>query len=102
MLDAPGATPRHLRNRAILAVSYDTLARRSELLALTMANLVAADNGSATVTITRSKVDQEGAGSTRYVAPDSMQHVRAWIGAADIAEGHLFRAVNKGGLSAGR
>ena len=101
MLEAPGVTLRHLRNRAILAMSYDTLARRSELVALTVADLTGADDGSATVAINRSKTDQEGTGSTRYVAPDSMQHVLAWIEAAGITHGHLFRAVNKGGAVGG-
>ncbi len=101
MLEAPGSALRDFRNRAILAMAYDTLARRSELVALTIADLIAADNGSATVTIHRSKTDQEGVGSTRYVAPDSMLHIRAWIGAASIADGHLFRAVNKGGAVGG-
>ena len=101
MLEAPGVTLRHLRNRAILAVSYDTLARRSELVALTMADLATADDGSATITIRRSKADQEGVGSTRYVAPDTMQYVRVWIERAGIRDGHLFRAVNKGGAVGG-
>ncbi len=101
MLDVPGATLRHLRNRAILAVAYDTLARRSELVALTMADLAVADDGSGTLTIRRSKVDQEGAGSTRYVALDSMQYVRTWIEAAGIVDGPIFRAVNKGGVVGG-
>ena len=101
MLDVPGATLRDLRNRAILAISYDTLARRSELVALDLADLAIADDGSATVIIRRSKADQEGIGSTRYVARDSMQHVKAWIEAANVHDGHLFRAVNKGGAVGG-
>ena len=38
-----------------------------------------------------------GAISSSYIAPDTVDLVKAWTGAADITEGPLFRSVGKGG-----
>jgi integrase len=97
MLEHGAGTLRALRDRALLGVAYDTLCRRSELAALQLADLEHAPDGSGTVTIRRSKTDQEGAGDVRYVAPDTMRDLAAWISAAGVAEGRLFRSVRKGG-----
>ena len=96
MLDAAGDTMRDLRNRALLAVAYDTLGRRSELVALTRADLAIAADGHASVRIRRSKTDQEGKGAECYLAPDTVRLLAAWLEAAGIAEGPLFRGVLKG------
>ena len=101
MLAAAPHTLLGARNRALLAVAYDTLCRRSELAGLQVADLVAAADGSATVTIHRSKTDQEGQGTVRYLAADTMRHVTAWLTQADVTDGALFRAVNKGGRVGG-
>jgi integrase len=97
MLAAGGNSPRELRNRALLAVGYDTLARRSELADLQAADIERGADGAATIIIRRGKTDQEGAGMVRFIASDSMVHVQAWIAAAGISDGALFRAVLKGG-----
>lgn len=97
MIAATGTDTIALRNRALLSVAYDTLCRRSELVALTVDDLTEAEDGTGTVTLRRSKTDQEGAGMVRYLAPDTMQHVKAWIESAGITDGPLFRSVRKGG-----
>jgi site-specific recombinase XerD len=94
------------RNKALLAVSYDTLCRRSELVAIEVGDISHGDDGSGTVLVSRSKGDQEGEGSVRYLAPDTIGYVRGWLDRAGISEGRLFRSVGKGGgvgerLSAG-
>jgi len=101
MLEAPGAGPRSLRNRALLAVAYDTLCRRSELIALDYGDLEHGTAGDATVIVRRSKSDQEGAGMVRYLAPDTVRALRAWMTAAGITQGRLFRAVSKSGQIGG-
>lgn len=73
-----GTTPLDLRDAALLSVAYDTLGRASELCALNVGDVVETDE-TASVTIRRSKTDQEGQGSIRYLAPDSLARVRAWI-----------------------
>ena len=54
-----------------------------------------------TVTIGRSKAEHEGQGTIAAVTPDSMRHLRAWIDAAGVEAGPLFRGVLKGSRVAG-
>jgi site-specific recombinase XerD len=97
MLAAAGDTLRHRRNRALLAVAYSTLCRRSELVALRCADLQVDAEGFGTITIRRSKTDQEGFGDVAPIAADAMRHLAGWIQAAGVTDGTLFRAVLKGG-----
>ena len=75
-------------------------ARRSELVALDVADLSWEPNG-LRVRIRRSKTDQEGQGATvavpegRRLTP--LTHLRAWLEAAGITEGPVFRPLWKGG-----
>jgi len=87
---------RDRRNHALLAVAYDTLCRRSELVALRREDLQAGPHGDGTLLVRRGKTDQEGAGMVRYLAPDTMRLLLEWIAAADITSGALFRSVRKG------
>jgi integrase len=101
MLDTADSGPRALRNRALLAVAYDSLCRRSELVALHCHDLEAGSHGDGTLVLRRSKTDQEGQGSIRYLAPDTMRAVRAWLEVAGHREGTLFRSVGKAGRVGG-
>jgi integrase len=96
-LHAGGSRLRDLRNRALLAVAYDTLCRRSELVALRREDLQAGPHGDGTLLVRRGKTDQEGAGMVRFLAPDTMKLLHSWIEAAGITDGALFRSVRKGG-----
>jgi len=96
-LHAGGSRLRDLRNRALLAVAYDTLCRRSELVALRREDLQAGPHGDGTLLVRRGKTDQEGAGMVRFLAPDTMTLLHGWIEATGITEGALFRSVRKGG-----
>ena len=82
-------------------MAYDTLARASELVRMRVRDITPAANGAATILIERSKADQEGVGSDRYLHTDTMNHVRAWLLAAGLTDGELFRAVLKGGSVGG-
>jgi site-specific recombinase XerD len=53
------------RERALLAVAYDTMARRSELVAFDVEDFSFMDDGSGRVIIRRSKTDQAGGGAWR-------------------------------------
>ncbi|MGV7035035.1 tyrosine-type recombinase/integrase [Methylobacterium symbioticum] len=86
-----------LRNAALVAVAYDTLLRRSELVSLYIGDLEKGADGSGTVLVRRSKADQEGEGAIKYLAPDTMAHIDAWLAAAGLASGPLFRPLTKGG-----
>ena len=98
MIAATGSRLIDQRNRAIIATVYDTLARRSEIAALTITDIKAAGDGTGTVLIRKSKTDQEGQGSVRYLAADTMEHLLTWLDAAQIKDGALFSAITKSGV----
>lgn len=84
-----------LRDRALITVAYDTGLRRSELVALDMADLTTGTDGLATLIIRKSKTDQEGQGVQALIAPDTLAHLTAWIEKAAITQGALFRPIRK-------
>ena len=86
------------RNRALLAVAYDSLLRRSELVALEVSDIAEDADGAATVLVRSSKADPEGRGAIVYLARDSMGLVRTWLGRSGVHEGRLFRSLNRGSL----
>jgi site-specific recombinase XerD len=92
---------RDLRQRAIVAVAYDTLARANEMVRMEVRGITPIANGAATILIARAKNDQEGVGSDRCLHTDTMNHVRAWLLAAGLVDGALFRTVLKGGRLGG-
>jgi integrase len=96
MLAVGGTRLRDLRHKAMLVLAYTTMVRRAELVALQFADLQVEADGFGTVVIRRSKTDQEGQGAVAPIPADAMRHVQAWIDAAGIEGGTLFRAVLKG------
>lgn len=88
--DLPG-----LRDRALLSTGYDTGLRASELMAIEVENIVEAiDPDARLLTIKRSKGDQEGEGATAYLSPRTVRAIAAWLEAAAIESGPVFRRVN--------
>jgi site-specific recombinase XerD len=89
-----------LRDRALLLLGFAGAFRRSELVALDVADLEETDDGYK-VTIRRSKTDQEGHGATIAIVRGSatcpVKAMKAWLAAAGISEGPVFRPVAKGG-----
>jgi site-specific recombinase XerD len=107
MLKRMGDDLRGKRDRALLLIGFAAALRRSELAGLDVADLEFADAG-VIVHLRKSKTDQEGAG--QFVAVPNgtrlrpVEALRAWLVAAAIAEGAVFRSINKGGsrIAAGR
>src|SRR5260221_7403039 len=87
---------RALRNRALLLLGFAGAFRRSELVALNVADLEETPEG-LLVTIRRGKTDQEGLGRKvaipRGATACPVAALRAWLDAAGIVEGALFRRV---------
>ncbi|MGA2189818.1 MAG: tyrosine-type recombinase/integrase [Steroidobacteraceae bacterium] len=79
------------RERALLCVGYDTMARRSELVAIVVEDFSFMEDGSGRVIIRRSKTDQAGEGSVAYLSPDTVIYLKAWLGASGIKRGAVFR-----------
>jgi integrase len=97
---APGGM-KGIRDKAILLLGFSGAFRRSELVALDVADLVECDDGYR-VTIRRSKTDQEGQGVTIAIVRGTgtscpIKAIKAWLAASGITEGAIFRSVRKGG-----
>ena len=93
-----GATLLDTRDVALLRVARDLLARREELSRLTVADVTFAEDGTATVSVRRSKTDQEGEGHVGFLGADAASALRAWLRRAQIDDGPLFRAMHRSGL----
>lgn len=89
-----------LRDRALLLIGFSIAARRSELVALDVADVAENEHG-LVITIRRSKTDQEGSGAVVAVPFGAIvcpvKALRAWLEAAGIESGPIFRPVLKGG-----
>ena len=85
------------RNRALLSVAYDTLLRRSQLVALEVGGLSANADGSATLRMRRADPDAQPRPETVALARDTLAHVERWLERAGIREGRLFRSVPRHG-----
>jgi integrase len=79
------------RERALLCVAYDTMARRSELVTFNRGDFRFLEDGSGRALIRRSKTDQAGEGHTAYLAPVTVQYLKEWLELAQITKGAVFR-----------
>lgn len=100
MARACGDDLRGKRDRALLLVGWAGAFRRSELVGLDVEDLRI--NGVLRVTLRRSKTDQEGAGSVKVIPAIGgdlcpVAALRAWLDAASIASGAVFRSVDRWG-----
>ena len=92
--------PTGLRDRALLTLAWFGAFRRSEVVALTVEDVVFSRQG-LIVTLKMSKTDQEGHGLEKgipYASDPALCPVRAlreWLDRAHITSGTIFRAVNR-------
>jgi integrase/recombinase XerD len=70
---------RGARNRAMLALGYELLTRRSELVALKTDDLERRSDGTFRVLIRRSKSDPFGAGRTAFTSKQTADLVQTWL-----------------------
>ena len=97
LLEAAGERLLDDRNRALLAVAYDAMLRRAELVSLKVSDLFEEMKGDGSLLVRRSKTDCEGRGEIVWVGRDTVRLVRVWLDRAGIADGLLFRSVGKSG-----
>lgn len=89
-----------MRDAALLLAGFGAALRRSELVALDVADLDFSDGG-VNITVRRSKTDQTGAGR-RVALPNGrgatcpVRALRSWLSAANITDGPVFRSMRKG------
>jgi hypothetical protein len=98
-LSAPDSR-KDLRDRALLLLGFAGAFRRSELVALNVADLEESEDGPKIV-IRRSKTDQEGHGETIAIMRGGglscpVKAVRAWMQAASISEGCIIPTCRQG------
>ena len=90
-----------IRDKALLLLCFSGAFRRSEIVALEVQDLQEVPEGFR-VTIRKSKTDQEGAGHIIAIYRGThlkvIDAVKAWMMAAQIQSGPLFRRIRKNGL----
>ena len=82
-----------LRNRALVAVGFDTLCRRSELVSLRVEDIQPNHFGTASLLIRRAKNDPNGSGRIAHLTNGALEALNSWLAAASIRNGPLFRPV---------
>ena len=93
MLSASATDLCGLRDRAMMAVGYDTLCRRSELVALRAEDLERRASGGANILVRRAKSDPNGNGRIAALSANALHVLEAWLHAAAITRGPIFRPV---------
>jgi site-specific recombinase XerD len=102
MLDVTDAGIIGARDRAVILLGFAGAFRRSELVALDVADCVFSRDG-LTVTLRRSKTDQEGQGRKLGIPygsnPDTcpVRIAQAWLEQSGIVDGPLFRSITRHG-----
>jgi integrase len=79
------------RERAMLCVAYETLARRGELVALEVRDIQLWPNGTGQALIRRGKTDADGQGRVAYLSRETVKWLKIWLEHARITEGPIFR-----------
>ncbi|MHB1110188.1 MAG: tyrosine-type recombinase/integrase [Devosia sp.] len=82
-----------LRDRALIAVGFDTLCRRGEIVALQAEDLEPNHFGALSILVRRAKNDPEGTGRIAHLSSPTVKVVEAWLSAARITSGPLFRPI---------
>ena len=85
-----------LRDAALMSVGYDTLCRSYELAAMQAQHL---NEDCSRIRIPITKSDPFGDGRIAYLSAATATRVSAWLSAADLQEGPLFRGLHTRKLS---
>jgi site-specific recombinase XerD len=82
-----------LRDAALVSLAFDTGLRVSEVAAVRIDDVEPQQGGRGILTIGKTKTDQEGQGRFAWLSAETMRRIGAWLEAAVLAEGALFRRV---------
>lgn len=96
MIEAQPATLVGNRNRLLLSLGYDFLARRSELVAICNADLTLTADGALKGIIRRSKTDQYGRGRLVFGSERSAKLLKKWLKLKPKETQPVFCAINHG------
>ena len=90
-IESAGEGLRADRERALLCVAYETLARRSELVAIEVRDIDFHPDGTGLALIRRGKTDAEGQGRVAYLSRETVRWLKVWLEHSEIEEGAVFR-----------
>jgi integrase len=90
-IESAGEGLRADRERAMLCVAYETLARRGELVALEVRDVDFHPNGTGQALIRRGKTDAEGQRRLAYLSRETVRWLKIWLKHGQIREGAVFR-----------
>src|SRR3984885_1947601 len=90
-IESAGEGLRADRERAMLCLAYETLARRGELVALEVRDIDFHPDGTGQALIRRGKTDTEGQGRVAYLSRETVRRLKVWLEHAEISEGAVFR-----------
>ncbi len=90
-IEGSGESLRADRERAMLCVAYETLARRGELVALEVRDIEFHPNGAGQALVRRGKTDAEGQGRVAYLSRETVKWLKIWLEHSGITEGAVFR-----------
>ncbi len=85
------------RNRALLLIAYESMRRRSELVALRVEDIEWLDDQGASILLRRSKTDQLGQGKWIHLSTEATNAVQGWLTAGGINSGFLLRGIRTSG-----
>lgn len=101
LLEVTDDSLRGLRDKALLMVAYDTLCRRSELVALQIEDInhpkadPAQDkNYEISILLRKSKTDPEYMGKSLCITMKTYQSLLAWLDQSKLDKGPIFRGIN--------
>jgi site-specific recombinase XerD len=86
------SVPRDIRDAALISTAFETMFRRSELIALKIEHLTVEADGSGRIFLPNSKTDQEGEGFLQYLSPETLWLIQGWIAVAGLGSGPIFRS----------
>ena len=86
-----------LRNRALLQTAYESMRRRSELVALRVEDIEWNPDHSLSILLRRSKTDQSGQGKWIQLSARVGRALKAWLNATNLEFGYVFRGIRPSG-----
>jgi len=89
----PAEKLRALRDRVLIMLAYDTMARRSELVSLKFEDIEHSQSN-AGIYLRKSKVDQEGRGRWLPISKQTLREVAKWQRAINADDGFILRGLS--------
>ena len=90
-----------LRDKALLLLAYDSMCRRSELIALRVEDMGIVSQNQICILLHKSKTDQQGSGKFIHLSKEAIKSVEDWLAAAKITSGFILSGIKPNGVVTG-